>query len=326
MIGSTLLTRHVITAKKQWGEISLTNKILLWISIVDIIASFFVFFMSSWMVPRGTDGVEFAAGTTATCMAQGFFDVFSIVYFATAYTELAVLYWLILHWGWTTNKMEQRRVRFSFLLPPIFVSLCFAVPPLFFDMYNPMIHNCTLIACQNDQCAHVSKNTIVQAVLYCYVLLGNIIVVVFMGLLIFAVHRQEKKFDRYLAKGQGKNRKNTSKTAWQGVRFSAAFVVTYLMYYVIFGFFIAGTKVSDSGRLVITYWLVIVTPMLGAFNSCVYFYPRYATHRKQNPKKTCMSCLCEVLGINIDLCHSREKPETETSEASTPLIKEEEVI
>jgi len=29
------------------------------------------------MVPRGTDGVEFAAGTTATCMAQGFFDVFN---------------------------------------------------------------------------------------------------------------------------------------------------------------------------------------------------------------------------------------------------------
>ena len=47
MTGSTLLARHIIT-KKKWGDVSLTNKILFWISIVDIIDSFFVYFFTPW--------------------------------------------------------------------------------------------------------------------------------------------------------------------------------------------------------------------------------------------------------------------------------------
>ena len=47
------------------------------------------------------------------------------------------------------------------------------------------------------------------------------------GLLICTIYKEEKKFDKYLTEGQGKNRKNTRSTAWQGVRFSAAYFVPY---------------------------------------------------------------------------------------------------
>ena len=90
MIGSALIVRHILTTKKmKWREVSLPNAILLRISIVDIIASFFVYFLSFWMVPRGTPHVRFASGTDGTCALQGWSDVFSMTYFATAYTQVS---------------------------------------------------------------------------------------------------------------------------------------------------------------------------------------------------------------------------------------------
>jgi len=90
MIGSALIVRHILTTKKmKWREISLPNAILLRISIVDIIASFFVYFLSFWMVPRGTPHVRFASGTDGTCALQGWSDTFSMTYFATAYTQVS---------------------------------------------------------------------------------------------------------------------------------------------------------------------------------------------------------------------------------------------
>src|SRR6056300_987905 len=85
IVASTFVARH-ITTTKQWREISLTNMMMFYISVVDIIASFFVYFMSSWMAPPSNLPHIYAAGTTATCTAQGFIAVFSFAYFSTAYT------------------------------------------------------------------------------------------------------------------------------------------------------------------------------------------------------------------------------------------------
>lgn len=138
MIGSTLIVRQILTTKKmKWRQVSLPNEILLRISIVDIIASFFVYFLSFWMVPRGTPHVRFASGTNGTCSLQGWSDIFSITYFATAYTQLAILYWLIVTKGWTKEQMDQKRIRWSFNIPPILVALSFSVPPLFLTFTTP---------------------------------------------------------------------------------------------------------------------------------------------------------------------------------------------
>jgi hypothetical protein len=340
IIGSTLLARHIITPKKKpWGGVPLTGRMLFWISIVDIIVSFFVYFMSTWMAPRGSLGLPFAAGITRTCTAQGFILLFGMTYFATTYSALAVLYWLIVHRGWTKNQMEQRRIRFSFLVTPVVVALCFAVPPLFFQMYNANKSICFLKYYPPDckePAVECTRGTVegvntARIFLYGYMLLGNIVVLVFMCLLIFAVYRQEKKSDRYIAKGQEKNRKNTRSTAWQGVRFSAAYILPYFMFYVFFFYhliLLGNGEASEALELVFVYWFVILTPMLGAFNSAVYFYPRYASHKKQYPEKSRMVCLCDVLGLEIGWCCPREDPEIETLEspASTPLINEEEGV
>jgi hypothetical protein len=345
IIASTLVARH-ITTTKQWREISLTNMMIFWISVVDIIASFFVYFMSTWMAPSShADWQVYAAGTTATCTAQGFFAVFSLAYFSTAYTQLAILYWLIVRHGWTKKQMEKKGIRLSFLLPPLLVALCFSVPPLFFQMYNPYHYTCFIMSftynCDDLVGAHIPctrgsdhGTQVSRTVLYGYLLFGNTAVVLFMGLLIFAVYKQEKKSDSYLTMGQEKNRKNTRSTAWQGVRFSTAYFVPYLIYYIWFVYNLELASrmeiiVSEAGYFVMLYWLAIVTPLLGAFNSVVYFYPRYTIHRKQHPDKSRMTCLFEVLGIDTSRCHCERRGTNAASETasttSTPLISEEDI-
>jgi hypothetical protein len=86
-IGSGLLARHI--TKKGFKDVSLTSRMLLGISIVDILGSFVAYFLGSWMAPRGT--LTYSAGNTATCSFQGFVLVFNLVYFATAYAEMAAI-------------------------------------------------------------------------------------------------------------------------------------------------------------------------------------------------------------------------------------------
>jgi len=87
IIGSGLLARHL--AKKGLKEVSLTSHMLLHISIVDIISSFFAYFLSSWLAPKGS--MPYAAGNMATCTFQGAVFVFSLIYFATSYAELSAI-------------------------------------------------------------------------------------------------------------------------------------------------------------------------------------------------------------------------------------------
>ena len=342
IIGSLFVARH-ITTTKQWGEIALTNLMMFYISVVDIITSFFVYFMSSWMAPpSNAHGLVYAAGTTATCTAQGFFAVFSFAYFSTAYTLLAVLYWLKVRHGWTKTKLKKKGIRLSFLLPPLFVALCFSVPPLFFQMYNPAFYTCFITAipfgCDDNDipCTRGSAHgqQVSSMVFFGYLLLGNTAIIIFMSMLIFAVYKQEKKLDVYLTEGQGKNRKYTRSTAWQGVRFSAAYFVPFLLFYIWLVYYLESESgmtvvITDGMNLFGYYWGAIVMPLLGAFNSVVYFYPRYTTHRKANSDKSRMVCLCEVLGIDTSRCHC-ERRRTIASEtmspASAPLIREEEDI
>lgn len=87
--GSTFLARDIINKWHKKHVVALNNIILFGISIVDILGTFFSWFMTSWMVPRGD--APFAAGNQGTCDAQGVFVTFTFIYFVTAYTELAVL-------------------------------------------------------------------------------------------------------------------------------------------------------------------------------------------------------------------------------------------
>jgi hypothetical protein len=303
-IGSALIARHI--AAKNIKEVSLASKILFGISIVDIIDSFFAYVLGSWMAPRGT--LTFAVGNFTSCGVQGFVHVFGIVYLATAYTELSIVYWLMVQRWFKQNRLKQKKFTLRCILPPIFVALFAAIIQVPFDFYNPLLFNCFVngypINCDNDigvECIRGKKALISQSVIFGYVLVGNLIICVFISLLVLTVYRQEKKCDTYLSNGQLPNRKNTIATVWQGIRYTNAYFLTYFALYVVLGYDLVGDKgenMTQAGSYTLEIFYAIFTPLLGFFNSIVYFYPRYNTKRQQQPDLSRMACLVQVLGFD----------------------------
>ena len=91
-ISSFLLARHIL--RKKWVDINLTSMLLLGISVMGIIGSFFTYVMGLWMGGEDIwfiDSGPLLAGNTQTCTAQGFFLTFTTTYFVTAYTGLGAL-------------------------------------------------------------------------------------------------------------------------------------------------------------------------------------------------------------------------------------------
>ena len=169
--------------------------------------------------------------------------------------------------------MKTTKMRLAFLLPPVVAALTLAVPPLFYQMYNPSGLYCSLNIYPNDceynedvQCTRGKNAFTVQAVTLLYALLCNLIVIVFMVLLICSVYKQEKKSDKYLSKGQSKKRDYTIDTAWQGVRYSAALTIPFLPLYVSLGYSLTNITPNDTTASVWAYLTVILTPLLG-FNN-----------------------------------------------------------
>jgi len=180
---------------------------------------------------------------------------------------------LMVRRAWTKNDLKKRKIRLAFLLPPIIVSLAMAVPPSFFQMYNPSYLMCNLnqypFDCEwnpNVPCTRGTNAILAETISFLYSLFCNLIVIVFMGLLIFSVYSQEKKGDRYLSKGQEKNRDNTISTAWQGVRYAAALTIPFTPLYVFMWYTLRRANMGNVNLLFWSYLYCILTPLLG-FNN-----------------------------------------------------------
>jgi hypothetical protein len=180
--------------------------------------------------------------------------------------------------SWTKNQMKSTKMRVAFLLPPVVASLAMAVPPLFYQMYNPSGLLCSLNVYPNDceynedvQCTRGINASIAQVATLMYALVCTLIVILFMVLLICSVYKQEKKSDKYLSKGQSKKRDYTIETAWQGIRYSAALTIPFLPLYVFMGYSLTDVQMGETTSLVWIYLNSILTPLLGFNNGKALF-------------------------------------------------------
>jgi hypothetical protein len=90
----------------------------------------------------------------------------------------------------------------------------------------------------------------------------------------------------------------------EGLRYIGAFFLAYFTLYI----FTACRLTNRMPPLAILYMHWILTPLLGFFNSFVYFRPRYLTYRDNNPDESWIICLSNVFNIDLDyLENSRSK-------------------
>jgi len=327
ILASIFLARDIINKYVKQKNVALTSLILLGISVVNIIGSI-GWFMTSWMVPKGD--APYAAGNIASCNAQGFFVSMQFIYFVTAYTELAALYYLIVkRRSWNDDYMKQRKIRLLFLLPPVVISLIFATVPLFYEMYNVAIVFCYLAAyppgCDEDNsCVRGTKAGPVQTFQFAYTMICNVVIIIFMVMLVHHVKQIESRGDNY-AGGATRSRIQTQKAYWQqGFRYIGGFTLSYGCVYIFM--FVNMAQVPNSERgiwyWVIFYFHTLLNPLAGFFNSLVYFKPRYDIYREQHSEQSRMECIFQIININTESWHrifTTNHKDEQVIAKSTPL-------
>jgi len=218
--------------------------------------------------------------------------------------------------------MKQCNIRLAFILPPAIIALVASILPFFFEMYNEARIHCMVMpypkSCllhTNIECTRGGDAAVwMQLIGFLYALVCNFIIVIFMALLVYAVYSQEKQGDRYVTTsedgGRRVSRTYTHKAAWQGVRYSSAFIVAYVWLYAFMGLNSPGlVKDEDPGDEYIGgprhrkafdtlfYFHCILTPLMGFFNALIYFRGKYTSFRGQHQDMSKMDCLCEVLKV-----------------------------
>jgi hypothetical protein len=82
------------------------HRLLFAMSAYDVLESAWNF-ASTWAIPRGTEGVAWALGTTATCSAQGFFLTLSVA--VPIYNAMLSLYYvLVINYQCSDTTLEKR--------------------------------------------------------------------------------------------------------------------------------------------------------------------------------------------------------------------------
>jgi len=89
---------------------------------------------------------------------------------------------------------------------------------------------------------------------------------------------------------------------------------------------IIGAARAGTG-FVIFYLYVIFNPLLGLTNALVYYWPRYKSHKQQNPGQSRTKCICHDFHISIprrriQMCCARDLNQSVEAALVSPLIDE----
>ena len=113
-------------------HVKMTNRIILALSISDIIFSTICHIFGMWPVPQGL--VYGSSGNQGTCTAQGFLIIFSAYCAALYNMTLALTYLLQVRYGWSEEKIRRYQPFLIFI--PIFVGLVLATSIIPYNAYN----------------------------------------------------------------------------------------------------------------------------------------------------------------------------------------------
>mmetsp|Transcript_8141 Transcript_8141/g.14729 ORF Transcript_8141/g.14729 Transcript_8141/m.14729 type:complete len:336 (-) Transcript_8141:770-1777(-) len=132
LIGSCSILYDILSDRKKKLKRPY-YRILLGISITDAIVSVWLG-LSTWPIPRGTEGVYGAIGTTASCTAQGFFVQLSV--FGPIYNlNLSIYYLLLVKYQLTEEYIAKRYERYMHAVALLF-GLGSAILGLPLTLYN----------------------------------------------------------------------------------------------------------------------------------------------------------------------------------------------
>ena len=263
-------------------------RLLVGISVHDMIASFFGFFLSTWPIPADTWLVYGNVGTRRTCTMQGFFFQAGIGTGPLYSAALTTFYLLNIVFEMTTDKIVKNAEPLLHAIPIAF-GWGTAIAGLPLTLYNAAdrvgfmcwIAEYPAFCSLRDSCERGANANIYRlAFLYVWVLAVFFYMAVSMTWIYYKVLSIERATDRWTeASGQRRRRNHSKKVAAQGLQYVVAFIFPW-----IFGISVSILlhqtygDISASARLinattVLEIMNAIIWPLKGFFTFLAYMRP-----------------------------------------------------
>jgi len=232
-------------------------------------------FLSTWPIPRGEACL--AAGTTATCTAQGFFDQTAALCTPTYNVSLAIYYMLVIVKGWKECRVSKIEKYLHAL--PILAGFGTGFAALGLKLYNSAGWICWIAPAPNNPDRHNPNYGIYRlAFMYSEAWAIMIFLTICMTIIYFHVLKQEKRLDKYRARRfSQKKRKQSKKIRNQAFLYVGCVYMTWI-FGSVFRF------MQFAGKTPPTYIVILFVtffPLQGFFNFVVYMFPRIQRYFKE---------------------------------------------
>ena len=137
-VGSAYILQDVLRDPNKRTK-SIYHRIMLGLSTMDILSSFFVWFIGSWAMPKGS--WIWAAGNIVTCDIAAFLGGIGYVGSPLYNCSLATFYLLQLKYGWSERRMKA--IEKWLHIVPCLVTLVVCIYFLATELFGPSLGICT---------------------------------------------------------------------------------------------------------------------------------------------------------------------------------------
>jgi hypothetical protein len=306
IFGAGYIIVDVLRERKKLRETY--HRLLLAMSASDLVASFLAF-LGTWLAPAGTAGAFGAAGTTQTCIAQGFvINVCGALTPPLYNAGLSLYYVLLIRYGW--KKEQIRKVEWCIHGIVWTLTLSTSIAALALDLFNfSGLSWCWISAfplgCKesysNDgesDCLLGDNASIYQRIFLYGPLWLCIAFATLATIMVYhKVLQQEKRMERYLVGDQlsranrRTRRKTSRKVANQGLCYVGVFYLTWVWITI-------ARLIEGSPPFAVAFLAVLFQPLQGFLNFLVYVRPRYLRYCDKNPDwsvmQLCVSTFCKT--------------------------------
>ena len=234
-IASGYVIWHILTHRRRRALTK--NRILVGMSVHDMISSFFGFFLSTWPVPADTWLVFGASGTTQSCTMQGFFFHAGISASPLYHASLSTVYVLNVVFGLSNDRIARRAEPFLHAIPILF-AWGTAIAGLPLKLYNPAnrigffcyIAEYPTFCSLRDSC---ERGENARVYLWAFLLIWVFIVFFYMAVCMLMIYRKvlsvEKARDKWTdGAGLQRHRSKSSLVRKQGIRYCVAFFLPWV--------------------------------------------------------------------------------------------------
>jgi hypothetical protein len=275
------------------------HRLILGMSVMDVIATGGLTIMNGWAIPVGTERwtatpqgtSEFygARGTVTTCNFAGMFGTLIVTSVGMYSILLSVYYLLVLQYEkgerWIARYVEPVIHVLAIPLPLIWGAILWHL-----EYFNPMIgwhgwcwirdapHGCSFYA--DGECDRGEEYLSYGAILFFFGIAGWVVIIVDMILIVLKVRATEKRVVRYQIGDSNDTFKRTRQTGIQALLYIGSYFIT-----IIFTGFWALPISNPTALFTVACLIKITLPMQGFWNALIYMRPYYETYSEQKKKQ-----------------------------------------